>query len=101
MREASYYYLASGLFVHSLCIVASFPVHGLFHFPPGMFVNRIGRTPATRRPFLYHRPFAHTNYYSYSFVPHIVPYWNNLPPTVVSTNSYYAFKSYIRVHTLY
>jgi len=38
-------------------------VHGLVYFPSNIFVNRIGRTPNTTRPFLYSCPYAHTNYY--------------------------------------
>ena len=35
-------------------------VHGLVYFPPNIFVNRIGRTPNTTRPFLYSCPYACT-----------------------------------------
>jgi len=59
-------------------------VHGLVYFPPNIFVNRIGRTPNTTRPFLYSCPYAHTTYYQYSFVPRTVSAWNALPSHVVA-----------------
>ena len=42
-------------------------IHCLVYYPPNIFTARIGRTPNTARPYLYHCPFAHTNYYKHSF----------------------------------
>ena len=72
-------------------------VHGLVYFPPNIFVNRIGRTPNTTRPFLYSCPYAHTNYYQYSFVPRTVSAWNALPLPVVAAELC-SFKSNVWVH---
>ena len=38
------------------------------------------------------RPYAHTNQYFYSFFPHTVSLWNNLPYDVVSTVPFSSFK---------
>ena len=72
-------------------------VHGLVYFPSNIFVNRIGRTPNTTRPFLYSCPYAHTNYYQYSFVPRTVSAWNALPLPVVAAELC-SFKSNVWVH---
>ena len=72
-------------------------VHDLVYFPSNIFVNRIGRTPNTTRPFLYSCPYAHTNYYQYSFVPHTVSAWNALPLPVVAAELC-SFKSNVWVH---
>ena len=67
------------------------------YFPSNIFVNRIGRTPNTTRPFLYSCPYAHTNYYQYSFVPRTVSAWNALPLPVVAAELC-SFKSNVWVH---
>ena len=58
-------------------------IHRLVYYPPNIFTARIGRTPNTARPYLYHCPFTHTNYYKHSFIPHTINTWNTLPLTVV------------------
>ena len=72
-------------------------IHSLVYYPPNIFTARIGRTPNTARPYLYHCPFAHTNYYKHSFIPHTINTWNTLPLTVVDT-SFSLFKSTIWDH---
>ena len=72
-------------------------IHGLVYYPPNIFTARIGRTPNTTRPYLYHCQFAHTNYYKHSFIPHTINTWNTLPLTVVDT-SFSLFKSTIWDH---
>ena len=69
-------------------------VHGLLY---SIFVSRIGRTPNTTRPFLYSCPYAHNNYYQYSFVPRTVSAWNALPLFVVVAGPS-SFKSNVWVH---
>ena len=53
----------------------------------GIFNTYSGWTQSTNRPFLFHRPFARTNYFYNSFVPRTVSIWNTLPVSLVS-NSY-------------
>ena len=38
------------------------------------------------------RPFAHTNRFMYSFFPNTISLWNNLPSSVVHSNSIATFK---------
>jgi len=38
-------------------------------------------------------PFAHTNSYFYSFVPHTITLWNNLNPTTVTAPSLATFRN--------
>ena len=44
------------------------------------------------------RPYAHTNKYFYSFFPHTVSLWNNLPYDVVSTVPFSTFKCCILMY---
>ena len=60
-------------------------IHGLLYFPPDVFSTRTSRTPSTIRPFLYHCPFARTNYLQHSYVPRTINAWNTLPLSVVDT----------------
>ena len=42
--------------------------------------------------FLLQRPRTHTNAYQYSCFPHVIALWNNLPPSLHSSNSLQSFK---------
>ena len=42
------------------------------------------------------QPFAHTNSYLYSFVPHAISVWNSLPQELVTAPSLQAFKTNFR-----
>ena len=67
-------------------------IHGLLYFPSDVFSTRIGRTPSTIRPFLYHCPFARTSCFQHSYVPHTINVWNTLPLSVVDT-TFSSFKN--------
>ena len=73
-------------------------VHGLFHFPSGIFNTYSGRTPSTNRPLLFHRLFTHTNYFYNSFVPRTVAIWNTLPLSLVSNSYVPHFRSHVWMH---
>ena len=73
-------------------------VHGLFHFPSGIFNTYSGRTPNTNRPLLFHRPFTRTNYFYNSFVPRTVAIWNTLPLSLVSNSYVPHFRSHVWMH---
>ena len=53
-------------------------IHGLVYYPPNIFTARIGRTTNTARPYLYHCPFAHTNYYKHSFIVNNTTYHQHM-----------------------
>ena len=61
----------------SLCMFKI--VHSLFFFPPNMITTRPNHSHLTIRQLLLHQPFAGTNAYLHSFVPHTVHAWNLLP----------------------
>ena len=71
-------------------------VHNLCYFPQDII--RVGEWTAsvsqTRfvHQFCLQQPYAHTNSYFYSFVPHAISYWNSLPQELVATSSLKAFK---------
>ena len=46
----------------------------------------------TSTPFTLYQPFAHTNCFLNSFIPHSVSHWNTLPELVVSAPSILTFK---------
>ena len=73
-------------------------IHNLVYFPSNLIVYR-------ERPHYHFRsshdhylsqPFARTNSYFYSFVPHTISIWNRLPTDIVSLPSVNSFKSHIR-----
>ena len=72
-------------------------IHGLLYFPSDVFSTRIGRTPRTIRPFLYHCPFARTSCFQHSYVPRTINVWNTLPLSVVDT-TFSSFKNRIWDH---
>ena len=63
----------------SLCIV-----HGLCFFPPNVITTRPNHSQRTNRQLLLQQPFAGTNAYLHSFVPHTVHAWNLLPESIVN-----------------
>ena len=46
-------------------------------------------------------PTAHTNQYMYSFFPHTIHLWNNLPDSVVHSNSLNTFKHSLQLYHMY
>jgi len=69
-------------------------IRTLCYFPP-LFSVRETRSHINR-PYLLKQPFARTNFYIYSFVPHSVSQWNGLPISVVSSPSLSVFKESLR-----
>ena len=67
----------------SLCMLFKI-VHGLCFFPPNMITTRPNHSQHTNRQLLLQQPFAGTNAYLHSFVPHTVHAWNLLPESVVN-----------------
>ena len=67
----------------SLCMLFKI-VHGLWFFPPNMITTRPNHSQRTNRQLLLQQPFAGTNAYFHSFVPHTVHAWNLLPESVVN-----------------
>ena len=66
-------------------------VHNMTCFPPDIVVPKVTRS-YTSTPFTLYQPFAHTNCFFSSFVPHTVSHWNSLPESVVSCPSLATFK---------
>ena len=67
----------------SLCMLFKI-VHGLCFFPDNVITTRPNHSQRTNRQLLLHQPFAGTNAYLHSFVPHTVHSWNLLPESVVN-----------------
>ena len=80
-----------------LCTVFKI-VHGYFYFPPDVFCEHTGRSHHADRPYLFRRPFAHTNYFYNSFALRTIPTWNILPTTLVTNPSISHYKSGLRMH---
>ena len=73
----------------SLCTLFKI-VHGLCYCPPNFVTPRHNYSERTNRQLLLQQPYARTNNYLFSFVPHTVQAWNKLPESVVtlSLNSF-------------
>ena len=67
----------------SLCMLFKI-VHDLCFFPANVITARPNHSQCTNRQLLLHQPFAGTNAYLHSFVPHTVHAWNLLPEAVVN-----------------
>ena len=61
--------------------------------PPSPASLAVGSTPRAKRTL--HQPFARTNAFYYSFVPHIVSLWNSLSYSQVAADSLASFKQLI------
>ena len=66
-------------------------IHNMTCFPHDIVVPKVTRS-YTSTPFTLYQPFAHTNCFFSSFVPHTVSHWNSLPESVVSCPSLATFK---------
>ena len=65
-------------------------VYKLFFFPEGTFKLRGNSIPnRTSHQLELSVPFAHTNCYYYSFVPHTTSMWNSLSTNIISSSSSY------------
>ena len=67
-------------------------VHKLCYFPNDTFCIRQQQHSSRANHLQLVVPFAHTNSFLYSFVPHTTSLWNSLPPESVSAPSVHAFK---------
>ena len=61
-------------------------VHGLCYCPPIFVTPRQNYSERTIRQLLPQQPYACTNQYLFSFVPHTVQAWNKLSESVVTTS---------------
>ena len=75
-------------------------VHNMTHFPPDIVVPKVTRS-YTSTPFTLYQPFAHTNCFFSSFVPHAVSHWNSLPESVVSSPSFATFKHSLTMYHMH
>ena len=75
-------------------------VHNLSYFPPNIIVPKVTRS-YTSTPFTLYQPFAHTNCFLNSFVPHCVSHWNSLPESVVSSPSLATFKHSLKQYYMH
>ena len=75
-------------------------VHNMTCFPPDTVVPKVTRS-YTSTPFTLYQPFAHTNCFFSSFVPHAVSHWNSLPESVVSSPSFATFKHSLTMYYMH
>ena len=69
--------------------------HKLCYFDDNIFTHSTSLSHHARHNLTLSQPFAHTNSYLYSFVPHTISYWNKLNPTLVTCPSLSAFKHHL------
>ena len=67
----------------SLCMLFKI-VNGLCLFLANVITTRPNHSQHTNRQLLLQQPFAGTNAYLHSFVPHTVHAWNFLPETLIN-----------------
>ena len=67
-------------------------VHGMCYFPPDILCPRTNYSVRTNHSLVIDQPYARTNAYFYSFVPHTISTWNSLHQLHVTTPSVSAFK---------
>ena len=70
-------------------------IHGLCYFPDEVFTFRPNLHSRTMNPLTLQQPFARTNAFNYSFVPHTVSLWNSLSYSQVTAASLASFKQLI------
>ena len=70
-------------------------IHGLCYFPDEVFTFRPNLHSRTMNPLTLQQPFARTNAFYYSFVPHTVSLWNSLSYSQVTAASLASFKQLI------
>ena len=75
-------------------------VHNLFYFPSNIIVPKVTRS-YTSTPSTLYQPFAHTNCFLNSFVPHCVSHWNWLRESVVSSPSLATFKHSLKQYYMH
>ena len=62
-------------------------IHGLCYFPDDIFTYRTNSTCRNVNSMSLLHPFAHTNAYYYSFVPHTITLWNSPSTNLVTSVS--------------
>ena len=71
-------------------------VHGHVQIPQGSYLQPAPQTPVRRT---HNHTFTHystrTNYLRFSYFPHIIPIWNNLPNHLVNCPSINSFKAHV------
>ena len=68
-------------------------------FPPNIFVPMNASRRA--KPYMYCQPFARTNSFFYSFVPHTISAWNALPGYVTDMTTPSTFKNALFLHYIH
>ena len=73
-------------------------VHNMIYFPSDAIAQRESPHYHFRSSHDHYlsQPFARTNSYFYSFVPHTVSLWNSLPSEILSLPSLNSFKLHVR-----
>ena len=74
-------------------------IHQLSHFPPDIVMPKCTRTHTNASSIL-HQPFAHTNSFFYSFIPHSISLWNALPNEIRLAPTLSSFKHNHKVYFL-
>ena len=69
-------------------------IRGLY-FPDEVLTFKPNLHSRTMNPLTLHQPFARTNAFYYSFVPHTVSLWNSLSYSQVTADSFASFKQLI------
>ena len=75
-----------------LCLLYKI-IYKLCYFDEGIFTQNTSATHHVCHNLVLNRPFARTNTYFYSFVPHSIYFWNNLDSSFVCSSSLSAFKT--------
>ena len=73
-------------------------VHGESYIPEDILLLHPPSNYDTRNCSYFSVPYARTNAYYYSFFPHMLRFWNSLPPTVAQALSSSAFKRLIEFY---
>ena len=70
-------------------------IHSLCYFPDNIFEFRPNHHTRSTNPLTLKQPFARTNAFYYSFVPHTISLWNSLSYSQVTATSLASFKQLI------
>jgi len=73
-------------------------VHGESYIPEDVLLLHLPSNYDTRNCSYLSVPYVRTNGYHYSFFPHLLCFWNPLPPTVAQTPSSSVFKRLIEFY---
>ena len=69
-------------------------VHGMCYFPPDILCPRTNYSVRTNHSLVIDQPYARTNAYFYSFVPHTISTWNSLHQHTCNCSICFCFKYY-------